>query len=104
MMVQLDIFLRISFMLSRDCDEPGTPVLAPVSAPAPAPLARTLGLPVASFQVLRANTGRYRSLRNDFNSSLTVFSPFHRTQQLLQECSLHDLFSSHKDVTVHSLE
>lgn len=45
MMVQLDIFLRISFMLSRDCDEPGTPVLAPVSAPAPAPLARTLGLP-----------------------------------------------------------
>ena len=48
MMVQLGIFLRISFLLSRDCDEPVVPrmpVLAPVSAPAPAPLARTLGLP-----------------------------------------------------------
>lgn len=79
MMVQFGIFLKISFVLSRDCDwmmVPGSPVLAPASAPAPWP--GLWGFLVASFQVLRATTGRYMSLRNDFKSSLTVFCPFHR--------------------------
>lgn len=93
MMVQLDIFLRISFMLSRDCDEPGTPVLAPVSAPAPCPIGQDSGASLwPHFRFSELPQG-VQGLRNDSAAPSLSFLLSIGHRQLLQECkALHDLF------------